>query len=118
MILEDTPSNPIRESVGTLDAIGHPRRRLLLRVLRERRSLTLGELAAAVAEREPPAGADADARRRVLIDLYHCQLPRLADAGLVSYDPDRPVVGITGRGEGADALARRAVGSREPAGSR
>ena len=112
MVLEDTTSTSPGASRETMDALANPRGRHVLRCLCDRRALTIEELATSIAEREPPSEPDADGRRRVLIDLYHCQLPRLADAGLVHYDHDGPVASITDRGERADAVARRVVGSR------
>jgi hypothetical protein len=52
--------------------------------------VNLGDLAEGVAERDVEAGAAAgveDHRRRVVVDLHHNHLPRLADAGVVDYDP-------------------------------
>lgn len=35
---------------------------------------------------EPESAPDAGVRERIRIQLHHCQLPRLADAGLLEYD--------------------------------
>lgn len=65
------------------------RRRETLRVLRgEPGTLALESLASSVAERvagtEP---ADPDTIERTAIGLHHNDLPKLADAGVVDYDP-------------------------------
>lgn len=40
-----------------------------------------------------------DERERVYLSLYHRHLPKLADAGLVSFDSDRNLVGLCGDAE-------------------
>ncbi|NKE36506.1 hypothetical protein GWG54_11865 [Natronococcus sp. JC468] len=64
------------------------RRRLTLEVLASRAdSLGLEELAAAVTRR---AGLDGSATvERVALELHHGHLPRLADRGVLDYDPNR-----------------------------
>lgn len=64
------------------------RRRLTLEVLANRVGpIGLEELAAAVADR---AGFDGSAAvERVALELHHDHLPRLADRGVLDYDPDR-----------------------------
>lgn len=52
--------------------------------------LDLEDLADGVAELEVEAGVTAepeDHRRRIAIDLHHNQLPKLAEAAIVDYDP-------------------------------
>lgn len=64
------------------------RRRIVLDVLDGRSApLHLEELASAVAEREAGGGGATDAQRAVVVALHHNHLPRLADVGLVGYDP-------------------------------
>lgn len=62
------------------------RRRIALAVVADSDGpLTLHELASAVAEREADA-PDADDAEAVAISLHHVHLPRIADAGIVTYD--------------------------------
>lgn len=66
------------------------RRRITLDILaRSTAPVELGELAATVAARESdmdvPDGATAE---RVAMDLHHTHLPRMANLGVIAYDPD------------------------------
>ena len=64
------------------------RRRVLLEVLAERHPpADLDGLAAAVVERDDGDRRTASDASRVAIDLHHCHLPMLAEAGVVEYDP-------------------------------
>jgi len=82
---------------ATLDLLANRRRRFVLYHLRDRGgAVGVEALAEQVAawEREAdgsvatPASSE-DARiERVLADLYHCQLPQLAEVGVVDYDVD------------------------------
>ncbi len=71
------------------------RRRILLDVLAEQpMPAGLEAVAAAVAEREADADAPAeDAVERVAIALHHNHLPRMADAGVLEYEPAARSVG-------------------------
>lgn len=94
------------------------RRRLALDVLCERTtSLELGELAAEIAAREagfdaPPAEAPVD----LTIDLHHAHLPKLAEAGVLEYDPDtrevKPIARIR-RADETDPTEWAAEGANE-----
>lgn len=79
------------------EALSNERRRRALAVVAaadERVSLTdvAVELAAAAGEGD---GVDPDAVKRVRRSLYHRDVPRLAAAGLVSYDPHHHLVAPT-----------------------
>lgn len=78
---------------AAFDALADERRRLALYYLRGRESATLDELATVVSgwqqARAPGTGrVTPDDREGVRIALHHVHLPRLADAGFVSYDAD------------------------------
>lgn len=86
-------------------ALADARRRSVLRSLQSCGELPLRDLAERV-ERSDGPRTDADDRtertERVRVDLYHRQVPVLADAGLVSYDPSERVVAITSDGADVD----------------
>ena len=73
------------------------RRRLVLDILTGTTStVELDNLATMIAKREDGSdAADKDTIERVTIELHHNHLPRLDDAGLVSYDPDSYTVDPT-----------------------
>lgn len=61
------------------------RRRVALAILDERTEpLEIDELAAAIAKREADEAVSVE---RIAIMLHHTHLPRIADAGVVDYDP-------------------------------
>lgn len=71
------------------------RRRTVLDVLAEQpMPVGLEAVAAAVAEREADADAPVeDAIDRVAVTLHHNHLPRMADAGVLEYEPSARSVG-------------------------
>ena len=97
---EDTPrsdsGSPSAETV--FDALGHRHRRAVVRELRERdrdEAVGLEDLAASVAAAErgvDPGDVDPDALESALTTLYHAHLPRLDDAGAISYDAEAGTV--------------------------
>ncbi|NHN59074.1 MULTISPECIES: hypothetical protein [Halorussus] len=83
----------------TLELLADGRRRNAVAALRETDgAATLGELAAATAARlddvDRPA-VPTDRRERVAASLHHSHLPKLADAGVVEYDPGESRVVLT-----------------------
>jgi DNA-binding transcriptional ArsR family regulator len=74
------------------DALGEPRRRRVLYALSDQSGPTdVQTLAEVLAEREE-GRADPGRIQRVHLTLVHNHLPRLAEAGLVEYDPDGETV--------------------------
>jgi hypothetical protein len=75
----------------TLDLVSDPRRRTLLYQLKDVGSGTVGfdDLVDAVVDRETsiPARDPPESREAVRVSLAHAHLPRLADLGIVEYDP-------------------------------
>lgn len=72
----------------TLDLLSNRRRRYVLYHLRERGcAVTLEELAEQVASWESDTGETPN-EAQVRADLYHSQLPRLDDAGAVTFDAE------------------------------
>ncbi|ELY65950.1 DUF7344 domain-containing protein [Natronococcus jeotgali] len=90
---------------GTWRLLADPRRRYLLESLQPGAPTTLSALAEEIAARErgEPAGTiDRTVRRRIEIALVHNHLPRLADRGVIAYDPTTDRVVLT-----ADRETRR-----------
>lgn len=87
----DDPSTVRTTPPGALE-----RRRDLLGILREAGgSLALADLAAdlCVGRGDVPASpADAADVQRCATRIYHQDVPKLADAGVVAFDPDRRIV--------------------------
>lgn len=87
--------NPSLDEMHRL--LSEERRRCLVSYLASHAdaSVGTGELVDAVVERETPRPGPANHRTRVEIDLTHVQLPKLADAGVVDYDPVAETVEYT-----------------------
>ncbi|MFC5970105.1 hypothetical protein ACFPYI_02060 [Halomarina salina] len=85
----DEPNLQTEETLGRLFA--DPRRRTLLRVLASCEGrVELDRLTERVVDAEGSADHDdpSDQFDRTLVSLYHCHLPVLADADLVTIDDD------------------------------
>ena len=72
-----------------LDALADQRRRFVLRTVeRSETPMALADLADELVREEfgaSPASVQ-DERERIYVSLYHCHLPKLAEAGLVTFD--------------------------------
>lgn len=87
-------------------ALAHQRRRYALACLTRHHVLTLADLADELAVREHGMtidGIPADAVTDIYLSLYHCHVPKLADANVVEYDQDQDLVSITADGKVAHA---------------
>lgn len=96
-----------------LRALANERRRRTLAALQRHRSLTLADLAdeLAVTERGVPlVDVSAEFVQRIYMDLYHRQVPMLADADLVVYEQEPDLVGITDQGENVVSTVSRELG--------
>ncbi|WP_247730290.1 DUF7344 domain-containing protein [Halovivax limisalsi] len=71
------------------------RRRQVIAVLETApRTVDLADVAAAIAAMDgPDGGPDADPDR-IAIELHHVHLPKLADAGVIEYDPTARLVAV------------------------
>lgn len=97
MRIDTTESSPRRTDPAELSPttifrlLADGRRRDALSYLSRRVGPTdVDELAAWLAARE--GDPSHDRRERIVADLHHCHLPRLLDAGVVRYDPERRTV--------------------------
>jgi len=87
--------------------LSNPRRRFVLRSLFERPTLELDRLASRLARWENDTDSPTDAeRRRAYIALASVQVPRLAEAGIVSFDRTAERVRLTDGDWSADRLKR------------
>ena len=74
------------------DALCDPRRRETIAILAERReTMAVSDLAEALAERELD-GARASGADDIQVTLRHLHLPKLAESGLVEYEPRESTV--------------------------
>ena len=65
------------------------RRRVTLEILAGRTApVDLEEVATEVAAREDGVDASEEATKRVTLSLHHTHLPKMADLGVLKYDPD------------------------------
>lgn len=84
------PEEPPEPDIFVL--LANRRRRLLLRVLREASTpLSTAEVAERIVERECENPSTGD-RRAVYLALHHDHLPRLDDAGVITYGEDEGAV--------------------------
>jgi len=84
---------------ATLDLLANRRRRYVLYCLRERRdALSVADLAEQLLawERDDPPD---DVDEQVVADLHHCHLPRLEEAGAVTYDEESGRVSLAASAE-------------------
>ncbi|WP_290816532.1 hypothetical protein [Halovivax sp.] len=99
------------------DLLAQDRRRYVLYVLSARGgSVHLDELATRLAARKAETGAvepSDQAKRRERTALYHAEVPKLVDYGVVDYDPTTCGVTLTGRGRALEPYLEFAR-TREP----
>lgn len=101
-----------RERDQVYRALADERRRGVLAILENADApLAVADLALEIARREHDDGVSDESyetAEQLRISLYHCHLPKLADAGLVDYDTDRQLVTLSDEPT-ADDLASRLV---------
>lgn len=84
----DAPeSGPPLDEVHRLLASERRREALSYLTARAGEAVDVDELVSVVAESERPDPGPVSHRERVETDLHHVHLPKLADAGVVSFDP-------------------------------
>lgn len=83
---------------GPADGRANERRRAVLdALLAAAAPLALADLAVELVERErgpSPGASDHEAIQRCYVSLYHRHVPKLVDAGLVTFDDDRRTVAL------------------------
>ena len=81
---------------SVLDVCRHQHRRIVLALLAaEQRSLTLSDLTQAVLKHNhqtSPTAVSEDVLTEIRLSLHHVHLPKLASAGLITYDPDQQLM--------------------------
>lgn len=83
------------------DLLSADRRQEVLRYLdRNDGTADLGEVAEHIASQECDCKIEqlnSQQRKRVYVGLYQCHLPKMADAGVIDYDPDRGDIALNER---------------------
>lgn len=102
---------PDRDSLPTDELhrlLANSRRRLVLSYLQSHpaEGAAVDDLVGAVARGEQPDPGPATHRERIQVDLHHVHLPKLADAGVVGYDPVAGTVQYEPSAELEAALSR------------
>lgn len=91
----------------TLDACGHKHRRIVLATLADQRQpQSIDDLTDAVRKHNhhlPRTEMDDEAVDRIRAGLHHVHLPKLAEAGVIHYDPDRNVAELPAQSRQGDA---------------
>lgn len=96
----------------TFDALTHPYRRYVLYYLRTHsEGVSIDTLTAVLAEelQGPSATAGGKTPEQIEVALHHTHLPKLADAGLITFDQERQSVAldeINGHDQVIDQAAR------------
>lgn len=96
---------PEEQSVDDLFALlaDQQRRRLLVVLQEAETSVGLSALARKIAG--DATGSDTEGEEWIRINLHHCHIPGLAEAGLISYDEDQATAELTEQGRAvAEAL--------------
>lgn len=100
----------------SFEILSNARRRYMIDYLHQQGGAeSLSNIADHIAAREydtPVDQIDNDQRRRVYISLYQTHLPKLVEYGVVEYDEDEKIVGLTGRVADIDRFLY--IDSREP----
>lgn len=94
------PTDAHMEFDVLFDLLKNERRRESIAYLKEHDGhSTISELSEHIAAKEndlPLEAINSRQRKRVYIGLYQCHLPRMADAGVVTFDKNRGDVALTG----------------------
>ncbi|UPV99774.1 hypothetical protein M0R88_14795 [Halorussus gelatinilyticus] len=103
-----------------LDVCEHKHRRIVLAALTDQhQSLSINDLTNAIVKHNHhtlPTEASDEIVTQIQTDLHHVHLPKLSEAGLIHYDPERKVVEPTAQldQEGSHLSAILAIDSKLP----
>lgn len=82
-----------------LNICGHKHRRIVLATLvNQQQSLSIDDLTNAILKYNhhlPRTEIDDETAKRIHVGLYQVHLPKLAEAGVIQYDPERKVAELT-----------------------
>jgi DNA-binding transcriptional ArsR family regulator len=95
---EPAAEPPVLSENELFDVLRNPRRRATMKYLRAEGSADVSDLVDHVGAREfgvEPEALARGQRKSVHVSLYQTHLPKLDDAGVVEYDPDRGTVEVT-----------------------
>lgn len=90
---------------GVFDALSHPDRQRILRGLRMGSATSVAALVSELVGAE--IGGRRPDRTRIEVALHHRHLPKMADAGVIDYDPESGTVETTEATVVARELLRR-----------
>ncbi|WP_225333046.1 DUF7344 domain-containing protein [Halomicrobium urmianum] len=102
----DDPTPDTRQQDMLFEVRTDSRRRRLIGLLGEYERTDrafLDALSARLAEHDAEVNVPAE---EIAVELHHCHLPKLDEAGLVRYEPSTKMIEFTGRSEDGDGSAR------------
>lgn len=95
MVSESPPTDAKRSALFAV--LAHSRRRRILALLLEHRSLTVADVADELAAAEADAPLSETAPQTVTdvyVTLHHVHVPKLVDSGLIEHDEDRELLAL------------------------
>lgn len=98
---------------GVYDVLSHPVRRALIDSLEGTETTTVGKVAADLIEadeRRVRGIESGGGTEQVEAELHHIHLPKMADVGLIEYDPDTGTIEITPTTDVADRIMETVSG--------
>ena len=119
MVAKKDASHLMIDPDSLFDALADTDRRRVLAALLDAQTQTVDDLARTLAgiDGQPADRCSAELSTNAIdrhhLRLYHVHLPRLADAGLVSYDSDQNVVALTASQASREAMMTCVDGSEQ-----
>lgn len=118
-MVPENASPPTIDPDSLFDTLADTSRRRVLAALFDTRTRSVNDLARTLADPDgqpgdrQPSESSTDAVERYHLRLHHVHLPRLADAGLVSYDADQSVVELTASQASRETMTTFVDGSKQ-----